>query len=209
MKNELRHGIELLEISLNEKAILQLEQYIELLHKWNRVYNLTAIRDPQKMISHHLLDNLAVLKHLWDGRWLDVGTGAGLPGIVLAIAQPDWHFSLIDSNSKKTSFVQQAIIDLKLNNIVVHCARVEIWQPTEVFDGIISRAFSELGDFINCSRHLISKQGRWVAMKGAPQQELAEVPNGCRIERVVPLQVPGVNAARSLVIASCERSEGI
>lgn len=203
LAEELQNGIAELGIALGEDAQGKLLDYVELLRKWNNVYNLTAIRDPQQMVSHHLLDSLAAMPHLWPGRWLDVGCGAGLPGLVLAAAQPDWQFTLLDSNSKKTSFVQQAVIELGLKNAVVYCARVEEWQPVERFDGIISRAFSELGDFLRCTRHLLAPRGRWVAMKGAPQQELKkEVPDGCRVERVIPLKVPGLNAARSLVIVS-------
>lgn len=199
---ELQHGIAQLGIALDADAQSKLLDYLALLHKWNKVYNLTAIRDPRQMVSNHLLDSLAVLPHLWAGRWLDVGCGAGLPGLVLAVAQPDWQFVLLDSNSKKTSFVQQAIIDLGVRNASVHCARVEEWRPGERFDGIISRAFSELGDFLRTTRHLLASHGRWAAMKGAPQQELADLPEGCRVERVIPLRVPGLHAARSLVIAS-------
>ncbi|MDO8262950.1 MAG: 16S rRNA (guanine(527)-N(7))-methyltransferase RsmG [Gallionella sp.] len=198
---ELQHGIAQLGITLCTDAQSKLLDYLALLRKWNKVYNLTAIRDPQQMVSHHLLDSLAVMPHLWAGRWLDVGCGAGLPGLVLAVAQPEWQFTLLDSNSKKTSFVQQAIIELGLHNVSVHCARAEEWQPAERFDGIISRAFSELGDFLRSTRHLMAPHGRWAAMKGAPQQELAGLPDGCRVECVIPLQVPGLHAARSLVIA--------
>lgn len=204
LAEELQGGIAQLGITLSADAQNRLLDYLALLHKWNRVYNLTAIRDPQEMVSHHLLDSLAVLPHLWAGRWLDVGCGGGLPGLVLAIAQPDWQFTLLDSNSKKTSFVQQAVIELGLSNASVHCARVEGWQSTERFDGIISRAFSELGEFLHSTRHLIAPHGRWVAMKGTPQQELAGVPDGFRVERVIPLQVPGLHAARSLVIVSSD-----
>ena len=129
--------------------------YLALLHKWNKVYNLTAIRDPQQMVSHHLLDSLSVMQHLWPGRWLDVGCGAGLPGMVLAIAQPDWQFTLLDSNSKKTSFVQQAIIELGLHNARVICARVEDWQPAEHFDGIISRALHGIGQTFCAARDIL------------------------------------------------------
>src|SRR5574340_372458 len=204
---ELQRGIAQLGVTLGADAQGKLLDYLVLLHKWNKVYNLTAIRDPQQMVSHHLLDSLAVLPHLWAGRWLDVGCGPGLPGLVLAVAQPDWQFALLDSNSKKTSFVQQAVIELGLHNVSVHCERVEEWQPVERFDGIISRAFSELGEFLRSTRHLAAPLGRWAAMKGAPQQELAGVPDGCRVERVIPLQVPGLNAARSLVIAVCQIKE--
>jgi 16S rRNA (guanine527-N7)-methyltransferase len=207
LAEELQQGITQLEIALSAEAQSKLLDYLALLYKWNKVYNLTAIRDEQQMVSHHLLDSLAVMPHLWPSRWLDVGCGAGLPGMVLAIARPDWQFALLDSNGKKTSFVQQAIIELGLPNVSVHCARVEEWQPQERFDGIISRAFTELGDFLRNSRHLVAERGRWAAMKGAPEKELEGVPSGCRVERVIPLRVPGLHAARSLVIATCEGSE--
>lgn len=203
---ELRQGIAGLGIAMGVEAQHKLLDYLALLHKWNKVYNLTAIRDPQKMVSHHLLDSLVVLPHLWAGRWLDVGCGAGLPGLVLAVAQQDWRFALLDSNSKKTSFVNQAVIELGLRNVSVHCERVEEWQTAERFDGIISRAFSELGEFLRNTRHLMALRGRWAAMKGAPVQELTGVPDGCRVEQVIPLQVPGLRAARSLVIAACKGS---
>ena len=200
---ELQSGITQLGITLSAEAQNKLLNYLFLLHKWNVVYNLTAIRNPEQMVSHHLLDSLAVMPHLWPGRWLDVGCGAGLPGLVLAIAQPDWQFTLLDSNSKKTGFVQQAVIELGLHNVSVQCARVEEWQSAKKFDGIISRAFAELGDFLLSTRHLIASQGHWAALKGMPAQELASIPPGCRVERVIPLQVPGLQAARSLVIATC------
>jgi 16S rRNA (guanine527-N7)-methyltransferase len=206
LSEELQRGCEQLRITLNAEAQRTLLEYVALLDKWNKVYNLTAIREQQQMVSNHLLDSLAVMPHLWPGRWLDVGCGAGLPGVVLAVAQPDWQFVLLDSNSKKTSFVQQVIIDLGLHNVVVVCSRVEKWQTTERFDGIISRAFSGLGEFIERTRHLMSLQGSWAAMKGLAEQELAGVPEGCCVERVIPLQVPGLSAARSLVIATCKGS---
>lgn len=204
---ELKRGSEQLGIELNAEAQTKLLGYLALLRKWNKVYNLTAIRDEQQMVSHHLLDSLTVIPHLWPGRWLDVGCGAGLPGIILAVMQPDWQVTLLDSNSKKTSFVQQAIIELGLNNAYVLCARAEDWKPAERFDGIISRAFSELGSFLRSTRHLAAPHGRWAAMKGAPEQELAGVPDECRVVQVIPLQVPGLHAARSLVIAKCEENK--
>lgn len=207
LSEELRLGIAQLGIVAGARIQGKLLDYLALLNKWNKVYNLTAIRNPHQMVSHHLLDSLSVVKHLWPGQWLDVGCGAGLPGIVLAIAQPNWHFTLLDSNSKKTSFVQQAIIELGLSNAKVICARVEDWRPAEHFDGIISRAYTELGDFLRSTRHLIAEQGRWAAMKGSPDQELARLPSGCRVDRVIPLQVPGLHAVRSLVIATCNVSE--
>jgi 16S rRNA (guanine527-N7)-methyltransferase len=203
---ELQRGSAQLGISLGAEAQTKLLDYLALLRKWNKVYNLTAIRGEQQMVSHHLLDSLAIIPHLWPGRWLDVGCGAGLPGIVLAVMQPGWQVTLLDSNSKKTSFVQQAIIELGLQNACVYCARAEDWKPAEKFDGIISRAFSDLGSFLRSTRHLAAPQGRWVAMKGTPEHELAGIPDQCRVEQVIPLRIPGLNAARSLVIASCEGS---
>ena len=203
---ELQCGTAQLGISLSEEEQYKLLGYLALLRKWNNVYNLTAIRDEQQMVSHHLLDSLAVMPYLWAGRWLDVGCGAGLPGIVLAIMRPSWQFTLLDSNSKKTSFVQQAIIELGLQNVSVECVRVENWKSAGKFDGIISRAFSELGFFLRNTQHLVAQHGRWAAMKGAPEQDLAGVPGECRVEQVIPLQVPGLHAARSLVIVSSTSS---
>ena len=205
---KLQRGVTQLGITVSADAQNKLLEYLKLLHKWNKVYNLTAIQDQHQMVSNHLLDSLAVLPYLWSGKWLDVGCGAGLPGLVLAIAQPEWQFTLLDSNSKKTSFVQQAIIELGLQNVRVQCERVEKLQVAEQgrFDGIISRAFSDLGEFIWSTRHLVSEQGCWAAMKGSPEQELAGVPNGCKVESVIQLQVPGLQAARSLVIVSCSEN---
>ncbi len=202
LKKELSNGINELALSIDDGTQAKLLAYLALLVKWNKVYNLTAIRDPQQMVSYHLLDSLAVIPHLSAGRWLDVGCGAGLPGLVLAICQPDWHFTLLDSNSKKTGFVQQAVIELGLRNVQVRCARVEDLPSTEKFDGIISRAFTELGDFLRITHHLITPHGRWVAMKGLPEQELQGVSVDCLVESIIPLSVPGLDAARCLVIAT-------
>jgi len=200
LSEELQQGILQLGLSVNRDVQQKLLAYLALLVKWNKTYNLTAIRDPQQMVRHHLLDSLAILPYLEKGRWLDVGCGAGLPGLMLAICHQDWDVTLIDSNSKKTGFVQQAIIELAIVNARVHCIRVEDFQAADKFDGIISRAFTELGAFVRLTRHLIADDGRWVAMKGIPEQELASVPEDCVVERIIPLVVPELNAARSLVI---------
>lgn len=197
---ELEQGIRKLGLTINEDARKKLLDYLDLLIKWNKVYNLTAIRDPKQMVSNHILDSLAVAPHLWKGRWLDVGCGGGLPGLVLAIIHPEWSFTMLDSNSKKTGFVQQAVIELELKNVRVICARVEDLSAEEKFDGVISRAFTELANFINITRHLIAEQGAWAAMKGMPEQELMHVPDDCIVTKVVALEVPGLNAARSLVV---------
>jgi len=203
----LRSGISELGINLDEKTQIKLMAYVELLFKWNRVYNLTAIRGKSEMVSHHLLDSLAVIPNMWPGRWLDVGCGGGMPGLVLAIVKPEWQFTLLDSNSKKTGFVQQVVIELGLSNVCVHLGRVEDWHPDFRFDGIISRAFAELRDFLSVSKHLIASNGHWVAMKGQPELELSSVPEGFEIEKIVSLKVPGLNAARSLVIARESREQ--
>ncbi len=198
---ELTLGITQLGLSVAPEAQQKLLQYLELLYKWNRVYNLTAIRQPEQMVSGHLLDSLAVVPHMWPGCWLDVGCGAGLPGLVLAMACPQWTFTLIDSNSKKTSFVQQAKMELELNNVSVHCGRVESWQAGVKFDGIISRAFTNTAGFVGLTRHLLAQGGGWIAMKAAPKAaELEQLPHDVSVIGVVPLEVPGVVAARCLIM---------
>lgn len=197
---QLAWGIAELELQLDAETQQKLLNYLGLLEKWNKVYNLTAIRNTELMVSHHLLDSLTVLPYLWQGKWLDVGCGAGLPGIVLAITRPDWTFTLLDSNSKKTSFVQQAVIELKLKNVAIKCARVEDLQIEEKYDGIISRAFAETREFVSLTRHLLAKKGKWAAMKGAPEQELQNLPDDVKIEETIQLKVPGLDAARCLVI---------
>jgi len=193
-------GVAQLGIEANPQAQQKMLAYLALLQKWNKVYSLTAVHQVEQMVSHHLLDSLAVLPYLWPGRWLDVGCGPGLPGVVLALMRPDWTFTLLDSNSKKTSFVQQAIIELGLQNVSVCCARVEGWQPQDKFDGIISRAFAETAEFVGLTRHLLAQGGRWVAMKGVPEQELTRLPKDVMVERNIPLLVPNLEAARCLVI---------
>ncbi len=197
----LADGIRQLGLLVEAEKQQKLMQYLGLLQKWNRTYNLTAINKVEQMVSHHLLDSLAVLPYLQPGRWLDVGCGAGLPGLVLAIMQPNWTLELLDSNSKKCSFVQQAMIELGLKNVQVHCVRVEDWQQVEKFNGIISRAFAELEKFVITTRHLVLPGGSWVAMKGALSDvEIRQLPTDIRLERVVSLQVPRLDAARCLAI---------
>jgi 16S rRNA (guanine527-N7)-methyltransferase len=205
LMQELAAGIAEMGMVVTPEQQAKLLEYLALLHKWNGVYNLTAVRQPEQMVSNHLLDSLAVLPHLWPQRWLDVGCGAGLPGIVLAVMRPEWSFTLLDSNSKKTGFVQQAVIELGLRNVEVRCERVENWQAPQKFDGIISRAFSEAAEFVTLTRHLLAEGGRWAAMKGAPEQELARLPERIKVEKVVKLQVPKLEAARCLVVLGVEK----
>lgn len=205
LPEDLSRGIRELGLNIPPDAQHRMLAYLALLQKWNKVYNLTAIRKPEQMVSHHVLDSLAVLPHLWPGRWLDVGCGPGLPGLMLAIARPDWRFVLLDANRKKTSFVQQAIIELKLANAEVRCARAEEWEPEERFDGIISRAFAEVGDFVSATRHLLAKGGRWAAMQGRLQEQETVLPAGIAVEQLVPLQVPGLKAERHLAILKMDQ----
>lgn len=179
----------------------QLLTYISLLTKWNEVYNLTAIRDLREMLSHHLLDSLSIVPHVAGRQFLDVGSGAGLPGIPVAIAQPDCKVTLLDSNRKKTAFLQQAVIELGLGNVTVCSARVEAWHPDERFDVIASRAFSELAEFLASSRHLLAGQGVFAAMKGAyPRAEIACLPKDFAVRVVQRLTVPGLAGERHLVL---------
>lgn len=200
LKTQLSDGAKTLGLALDKTQELLLLEYLQLLVKWNAVHNLTAVRDPQQMVTHHLLDALAVAAHL-DGakRILDVGSGGGIPGLILAIARPDWEIHLVDANHKKTAFLQQAAIELQLKNVTVHTARVEQLQIGR-FDIIISRAFSELAEFVKLAQGLLEDGGRFEAMKGVyPFEEIAQLPEGFSVERVVPLTVPGLNAERHLV----------
>lgn len=205
LEKDLAAGIAQMGIAVTAEQQAKLLDYLALLHKWNGVYNLTAIRQPEQMVSNHLLDSLAVLPHLWPQRWLDVGCGGGLPGLVLAVMRPEWSFTLMDSNSKKTGFVQQVAIELGLRNVEVRCGRVEQWQAEKKFDGIISRAFAEISDFVSLTQHLLADGGRWAAMKGMPEQELAKLPEGIEVEKVITLHVPKLEAARSLVVLGVKR----
>lgn len=197
---QLREGLAGMNLALPEAVRAQLLAYLALLYKWNRTYSLTALRDESKAVSHHLLDSLAILPFVPAGRLLDVGSGGGMPGIPLAIARPELSVTLLDSNSKKTAFLQQAAIELGLPNITVHCGRVEQYHPASGFAAITSRAFAELKDFVGLSAHLLASDGVWLAMKGVwPQEELARLPASVRVEAVHRLQLPGLTDERHLV----------
>ncbi|OQY75285.1 MAG: 16S rRNA (guanine(527)-N(7))-methyltransferase RsmG [Rhodocyclaceae bacterium UTPRO2] len=198
---QLQRGLAALGQDLPAAAQEKLLAFAALLGKWNKVYNLTALRDEEQVISHHLLDSLAVLPHLGNAKRLaDIGSGGGLPGIPLAIARPDLQVALVETSQKKSAFQQQAKIELGLVNVSVHCTRVEAWRPEEEFDAVISRAFSDLAEFVKLSGHLLAEGGALLAMKGVhPYEEIAQLPAGWRVADVVPLQVPGVEGARHLV----------
>lgn len=201
---QLQQGLADMSLTLDASAQGKLLAYLALLAKWNKVYALTALRDQDKAVSHHLLDSLAILPQLdafHPASLLDVGSGGGQPGIPVAIARPGLQVTLLDSNSKKVAFLKQAMIELQLANVAAQCLRVEAWRPEAGFDLIVSRAFAETADFVGLTRHLLAPGGRWLAMKGIyPHEELARLPAGILVEAVVPLAVPGVDGARHLVV---------
>ena len=201
MREQLIKGAQQLGLELTEVQQDALLHYQELMLKWNRVYNLTAITDPQQMVTHHLLDSLAVLPYLQGERIIDVGTGGGLPGIVLAIMCPERQFVLLDSNSKKTRFVTQAMIELKLKNIKVQHSRVEQYRPEQLFDTVVSRAFASIQDMLHWCAHLRDKDGIFLAMKGvSPEDELAQMPESFHVIKQYQLHVPGLDAERHVVL---------
>jgi 16S rRNA (guanine527-N7)-methyltransferase len=193
-------GAKALGVELTDSAVEQLLAYLALLCKWNRVYNLTAVSDPEEMVTLHLLDSLSLLAHLPGGQMIDVGAGAGLPGIPLAIARPDWQIDLLDSNSKKTRFMQQARAELGLENIRVHHTRVEDFNPDRRYNVVLSRAFASLQKMLALTAHLCRPGGRFMAMKGIfSDQELSEIEKTYKVERVIRLSVPGLDGERHLL----------
>lgn len=200
--SRLHAGIVTLGLTLPPAAEEKLLAYLALLDKWNRVYNLTAVRDPEQMVVQHLLDTLAVLPWLCDySRLADVGSGGGLPGIPLAIARPGMVVTLIETNQKKASFLQQARIELGLDNVHVHCGRVEDFQPATRFSAVISRAFSDLALFVQLAGHLVAEGAPLLAMKGLlPEDEIAVLPAGWQAVRCETLAVPDLAAHRHLIV---------
>ncbi len=179
----------------------QLEHYLQLLSRWNRAYNLTAIRDPKKMVTHHILDSLSILPFMEGERVADLGSGAGLPGIPIALLYPEIEVVMVDSNSKKSRFIQQAILELGLANASVVHSRVEELRPDPLFDMVVSRAFTSLSRFLVLSSPLLKSGGVAVAMKGKwPEQGDGEVIGGFELERVAAVTVPGISAERHMVI---------
>jgi 16S rRNA (guanine527-N7)-methyltransferase len=201
LAGELAAGIAALGLNVTPDAQQRMLDYLALVEKWNKAYNLTAVREPAKMLTHHLLDSLSVLPHLRGDRLLDVGSGAGLPGIPLALARPEWQLTLLDSSHKKTTFLRQAVIELGLTNVDVVCDRVETWQSPRSFDTVVSRAFSDLPEFLALAGKLCAKTGVVVAMKGVyPHEELAQLPKDFQLCNVVPLNVPGLGAERHAAV---------
>ena len=196
-------------VALDALQAQRLLAFVALLDKWNRVHNLTALREREKFMTHHVLDSLAVLPWLTADRLLDVGSGGGLPGIPLAIARPELMVTLLDSNQKKTAFLRQAVIELGLRNVEVHTGRAEQFhslhapalKTPQYYSGIIARAFAETAQLVALTRHLLASGGRWYAMKGVyPHDELARLPADVRLLAAHELQVPGLVAERHLLI---------
>ncbi|MEW5756875.1 MAG: 16S rRNA (guanine(527)-N(7))-methyltransferase RsmG [Pseudomonadota bacterium] len=201
----LKAGLARLHLSAEEGQVAGLLRLLALIGKWNKVYNLTAIKDPREMLTHHLLDSLAVLPYLHGRRIIDVGTGAGLPGIPLAIMSPQREFVLLDSNNKKTRFVTQAVIELGLKNVTVQNLRVEEYRPGAPFDTVVSRAFASLAEMVQWTQALRAPQGVFLAMKGQlSAEELAALPAGFKIKEIAALQVPGLEAERHAIIIAAE-----
>lgn len=192
----------------NNQQIEQWVSYAELFHKWNKAYNLSAIRDLPSIIDRHVVDSLSVcnhLPHVEEYRIIDVGTGGGLPGIPLAIMNPNWQVALLDSNGKKTRFLVQVKHDLGLSNVEVHNCRVEQHNPETPYQGVISRAFASLDDMVTYCGHLVDKSGVFWAMKGQfPQTEIDALPNGYTVQHCISMNVPEEDGQRHLlVIVKC------
>jgi 16S rRNA (guanine527-N7)-methyltransferase len=202
LDQRIEQGMAAMGVDVSADSRGRMAAHLELVAKWNRVHNLTAVREPDQMVVLHLLDSLSLLPHLGDAkRVLDVGSGPGFPGAPLAIARPDIHFTLLDSSHKKCTFLEQAKSELGLANVTVVCERVEQWRPDDRFDAIVSRAFAELSDFVAQSKHLAAPGARLLAMKGVyPFEEIARVPVSHRVAQVVELAVPSLDAKRHLVL---------
>ena len=191
------NGLSELSLVIDEDKISRLLSFTRLIEKWNKAYNLTAIRNREQMVRLHLLDSLAILPYIKGDRIIDIGTGAGLPGIPLAICLPETEFTLLDSNAKKIRFVQQAILELKLKNVAVCHQRVEQFRPEKKFDAVLTRAFASLTEIVELTAHLLNKEGYLLAMKGQrPDAELEQI---SAKKTVIPISVPGVEAERCLV----------
>ncbi|MDD5578490.1 MAG: 16S rRNA (guanine(527)-N(7))-methyltransferase RsmG [Methylobacter sp.] len=190
-------GIHSINLNIPEDKIELLLAFIKLIEKWNKAYNLTAVRDSEEMVRLHLLDSLTIIPYIEGKHVIDIGTGAGLPGIPLAICLPETRFTLLDSNAKKTRFVQQAVLELKLNNVEVCHNRVEKYHPEKNFNTVITRAFAGLSDIVELTGHLLTKGGILLAMKGRrPDAELEQI---SEMKTVIPVRVPGIEAERCLI----------
>ena len=206
MLNKLSRLLDEAGISLTDHQKTQLVAYVEMLHKWNKAYNLTSVRNPDEMLVRHILDSIVAAPHLQGERFIDVGTGPGLPGIPLSIVLPDAHFTLLDSLGKRVRFLRQVQHELKLTNITPVQSRVEDFPAEPPFDGVISRAFASLTDMVNWCHHLPAPDGRFYALKGLiPSDEIALLPPELSVESVVELKVPHLDGDRHLVVVKLNK----
>lgn len=193
-------------ISLEDNKKNQLIQYVSLLDKWNKAYNLTSVRDPGEMLIRHILDSIVVAPYLKGSRFIDVGTGPGLPGIPLAIVRPELQFTLLDSLGKRVRFLRQVQHELHLENITPVQSRVEDFPAEPPFDGVISRAFASLSDMVNWCQHLPGREGRFYALKGLrPDDEINQIPAGFRVQEIIRLNVPKLDGERHLVLIAPDK----
>ncbi|MCL5499643.1 16S rRNA (guanine(527)-N(7))-methyltransferase RsmG [Escherichia coli] len=206
MLNKLSRLLDEAGISLTDHQKNQLVAYVEMLHKWNKAYNLTSVRDPNEMLIRHILDSIVVAPHLQGERFIDVGTGPGLPGIPLSIVLPDAHFTLLDSLGKRVRFLRQVQHELHLTNITPVQSRVEDFPAEPPFDGVISRAFASLNDMVDWCQHLPGTQGKFYALKGLiPNDEMATLPGEFSVESVIKLDVPHLEGDRHLVVIKANK----
>lgn len=206
MLNKLSRLLDEAGISLTDHQKNQLVAYVEMLHKWNKAYNLTSVRDPNEMLIRHILDSIVVAPHLQGERFIDVGTGPGLPGIPLSIVFPDAHFTLLDSLGKRVRFLRQVQHELRLTNVTPVQSRVEDFPAEPPFDGVISRAFASLNDMVNWCQHLPGTQGKFYALKGLiPNDEIDTLPAQFSVESIVKLDVPHLEGDRHLVVIKANK----
>lgn len=205
LAQQLAQGVAELGLELSQPTQLRLLDYVALLQKWNKVYSLTSVHEPARMVSEHVLDSLAVAPHLNAATLLDVGSGAGLPGVPLALVAPRLSVTLLDSSQKKAAFLTQAKIVLGIGNVEVVCERAESWRPDRVFEIVISRALSDLEQFVALAGRHVAPGGRLAAMKGRyPREEVARLPAGWRLQQTIALAVPGLHARRHLLLLARE-----
>lgn len=205
MKQRLAQLIAQTDLEVTDQQAEQLVGYVALLHKWNKAYNLTSVRDPHEMLVKHIMDSIVVSTHLRGERFIDVGTGPGLPGIPLAIMNPDKAFTLLDSLGKRIRFIRQVIHELGITNVTPVQSRVEKFQPEVGFDAVLSRAFASMNDMVSWCHHLPTKEGCFMALKGQfNQQEVTELPEWCSVTEVKSLQVPELDGERHLVILTAK-----
>ncbi|MCG7584224.1 16S rRNA (guanine(527)-N(7))-methyltransferase RsmG [Photobacterium sp. OFAV2-7] len=205
MKQRLAQLIAQTDLEVTDQQVEQLVGYVALLHKWNKAYNLTSVRDPQDMLVKHIMDSIVVSTHLDGERFIDVGTGPGLPGIPLAIMNPNKDFTLLDSLGKRIRFIRQVIHELGIENVTPVQSRVEEFQPEVGFDAVLSRAFASMNDMVSWCHHLPNRDGCFMALKGQfNQQEVEELPEWCSVTEVKSLQVPELEGERHLVILTAK-----